>query len=71
MSASVISSGSTKSVTSVLEQIRARGGTFRDFIVKFGECYKSVISLHELKPQLKEKLREEYKVFLTGQEVTQ
>jgi hypothetical protein len=52
MSASVISAGSTRSVTSVLDQIQARGGTFRDFIVKFGECNKSVISLRELKPVL-------------------
>jgi hypothetical protein len=60
MSASVISTGSTKSLTSVLEQIQARGRTFRDFIAKFGECYRSVVSLRELKPLLKLKLFEEY-----------
>jgi hypothetical protein len=57
---SVISAGSTRTTTSVLHQIQKRGGTFRDYIVKFGECYKSVVSLRELKPVLKHKLREEF-----------
>ena len=60
MSACVISAGSTRTATSVLHQIQKRGGMFRDYIVKFGECYKSVVSLRELKPVLKHKLREEF-----------
>jgi hypothetical protein len=43
-----------------MDQVRHRGGTFKNYIVKFGACFKSVVSMSELKPHLKTKLKEEY-----------